>query len=97
MFSDRKAQNLKDFTSPSNWFNQFQLILKEFFISGDKLIVKTRTKVQEQLRLKSSPDIKISGKAIALMITTVCYQHRDRQVNKWHRKMSQKHTHAYRN
>lgn len=48
----------------------------------DKLILKTRTKIQEQLRLKQSlaPDIRISGKATALIITTVWYPHGDGQV-----------------
>lgn len=51
-------------------------------MSCDKLILKTRTKIQEQLRLKQSlaPDIQISGKAIALIITTVWYLHGDGQV-----------------
>lgn len=52
-FSDRKVKKiLEDFNSPPNRFNRFQLIFRDF-MSRDKLILKTRTKVQEQLRLKS--------------------------------------------
>lgn len=52
MISDRRVQNRKDFNSPPNRFNQFQLIPKGCFQSRDKLVLKTRRKVQEQLRLK---------------------------------------------
>lgn len=76
------VQNLKDFNSPqidSMNSNSFP----EFFMSRDKLILKTRTKIQEQLRLKSTappppPDIKTPRKAVAMIIMAVVSTGTDR-------------------
>lgn len=90
-FSDRKVKKiLKDFNSPPNRFNRFQLIFRDF-MSRDKLILKTRTKVQEQLRLKSWYQDFWWSYSI-----NNCDSAASTEMDKWHRKVSQEQTHAYR-